>query len=269
MRKPSAFTLVELLVVIGIIALLISILLPALSSARSSANRVACASNMRQLGLAFTMYYNANNQTVPAALYVDPSGLESKHQAWDVALQPYMSYVAVTGKPADVKALRCPSDTLQKVTWWPEGERKTYSMVQAEGNAPGSGDWDQLGIGQTINTTTLPVDFPGDIDWRWIRLSSLRRSTETILLSERVSDFNLQSHPSRSAGYAVNSLKRPYDHENAPTFRLHKGKYNYLFVDGHVEVLAPVQTVRPAFVPNITNPGAYNPGSMWTYIAND
>src|SRR5437763_1987719 len=59
------FTLVELLVVIGIIAVLISILLPTLSKARESANRVACLSNLRSIHQMLVIYANQNKDQIP------------------------------------------------------------------------------------------------------------------------------------------------------------------------------------------------------------
>ena len=73
-RHHKGFTLVELLVVIGIIALLISILLPSLARAKEQANGIKCLSNLRQLGNGFVMYFNENKNCFPfAAGYAVPN----------------------------------------------------------------------------------------------------------------------------------------------------------------------------------------------------
>jgi len=91
-RSPrAAFTLVELLVVIGIVALLVSILLPTLQSARRSAAAVACLSNMRQIGQAITGYTADNGLTFPIGkigMAWDPAS--GNGTDWPILLSNYL-----------------------------------------------------------------------------------------------------------------------------------------------------------------------------------
>jgi prepilin-type N-terminal cleavage/methylation domain-containing protein/prepilin-type processing-associated H-X9-DG protein len=105
MKNPSSrprhgFTLVELLVVIGIIAVLISILLPALTRARAMANATKCQSNLRQIALALNMYANENRQTLPYGEYEPPGGNGAVNTRWYLLAQAIMDKRGTTWNDA-------------------------------------------------------------------------------------------------------------------------------------------------------------------------
>jgi prepilin-type N-terminal cleavage/methylation domain-containing protein/prepilin-type processing-associated H-X9-DG protein len=69
-RSPAGFTLIELVVVIGVTGLLIGLLLPAVQSAREAARRVQCVANMKQIGIAMQSYHEIHNMFPPSSLLV-------------------------------------------------------------------------------------------------------------------------------------------------------------------------------------------------------
>ncbi len=76
-RAAAGFTLVELLVVISIIGILIGLLLPVLANVRKDARKITCASNLRQVGIAFQAYRTDNKEIMPIARYMPPPFLSA------------------------------------------------------------------------------------------------------------------------------------------------------------------------------------------------
>jgi len=94
-----AFTLVELLVVIGIIAILVAILLPALAAANEQSRSLKCLSNLHQLSLATEMYCNANDGYYPLAYYTATSSTTLTNANWDFTTIRNLHTGAVTVVP--------------------------------------------------------------------------------------------------------------------------------------------------------------------------
>ena len=125
--RGQGFTLVELLVVIGIIALLTGILVPCIGKAKSMAKRTVCFSNLHSAAFAFRMYLDDNNRIMPPAARYPSLGLNDKRPIAEF-LAPFMG---------DLKALRCPADDGHR------REGRTQCYYETEGSSYEY--WQQIG----------------------------------------------------------------------------------------------------------------------------
>ncbi len=117
MPRRSGFTLVELLVSVSIIALLVAILIPAVKQARDSAKVLLCATNLRQIGIAWNVYLSSNDDTFPSWegnmqwFYGGREPSIASASFWVLDYRPLNPYVTLSEQDQEwAELFRCPAD---------------------------------------------------------------------------------------------------------------------------------------------------------------
>ena len=256
-----AFTLIELLVVIAVIAILASLLLPSLYRAKIAAESAVCKSNLRQHGLAVSMYLDDFKVYPPYSMSDLRSGVPDEQRYWHQRLQRYTRAewriwlrdreIAPTGIHV------CPS--YFKLRGILTDSRGSYGYNNAGYASSAVGQ--ELGLG---GVAVSPAEYPGPGDLRLLRDSGVLRPSDMVLIGDaKLLDFGQIFGPSGVSFWGAflgqMDLSGPYppisielrtgpwfpsaDQEPVWTKSLdfirkrHGNRWNVVFCDGHVESL--------------------------------
>ena len=198
--KQKAFTLVELLVTVAIISVLASLLMGSLNHARASANAMVCMNNLKQLGLAFQLYAQANGDSLPY-----PNDDFGYSITWFNALDPHLvGRLAATNNAAQALHLTKQDPVIKKLgpSWF--ANAYTIKMNQRLGENPGSCRFYTFREIQDPSRTVLLFDG--------------RAETERLTSGEPSA---MAKNPQGTEGFAA---------------RRHSNGANVLFMDSHVEL---------------------------------
>ena len=281
-RRREAFTVLELLVVIATIGILIALLVPAMSRARASARQTACASNLRQIGVALRLYAGANNDTLPWAALVQFDGDKLVHTwGWDDMLSPYLGNRWSDDERAAVSAtrenrvLRCPADFVDVETWKgnPPGRiKRSYAMPShwlPDGDGRGV-SFEGAGADGVVSGPIETMDWSAVHGQICAKLSWFTAASETLLLVEFPVDGNVQGNDLNASCVSAAAQDNWTAPSNGGPLRqpaettVHGIRWNYLFADGHVAALRAIETLHP----NDAVPARFH-NYMWTRRAND
>ena len=278
------FTLIELLIVIAIIAILASLLLPALQSAKRTALTAGCASNLRQMMVCALQYVGDTQYVTPAK-----SGGGNNDSLWERLILKYtpMSNLDVgwKGVPpckgksefATLKFFQCPADKEPRNTNVSDGMPvRTYAM----NHSPGGSTTNDEKVGDKIGGQSICNDSNDGMGfWVGLKYAKIPMPSRMIYFAEYVPSAT-HSRSNRTGFFSAwwSSISCPAQQSEAwggdesangnssfdATTTLHSRMWNYAFADGHVKLMYPRATIRKDQALS-----RWNAGNYWSMRLDD